>query len=310
MSAAKRGLGVAPWTLELSGVHGCRWNLPAAQRYCRSMVKDRDENLAHWLGLFSCRQQDALAAVYSVCRIADDLADEPDFAPGRQLLMAAWRTELLACEDGGARHPALVALQQACSDFELPVGPLLDLLDAFALECQTQQLETWTELTGISRGGAAPVGLLVLRVLGVDRPEMRYWAELVCSALRLTSLLQNLSVERARGRILLPRADMACFDLSPQDLLAGRQSDAAEALIRFEVERVRKLYRQGFPLVLEAGLPAALPFASAWLGGRSILRLVDKAGASVLLKRPGMNVGRFARTLVGAGLSRVPRLVA
>ena len=52
MSAAKRGLGVAPWTFDLSGVHGCRWNLPAAQRYCRSMVKDRDENLAHWLGLF------------------------------------------------------------------------------------------------------------------------------------------------------------------------------------------------------------------------------------------------------------------
>ena len=192
MPAAKHGLGAAPWTLELSGVHGCHWSLPAAQRYCRALVKDRDENLSRWLGLFSSQQQDALAAVYSVCRIADDLADEPEFAPGRQSLMAAWRKELLACEGGDVHHPALVAFQQAGRDFGLPVGPLVDLLDAFAHECETREVETWAELTEMSRGGAAPVGSLVLRVLGVDRPEMDYWAELICTALRLTSLLQNL----------------------------------------------------------------------------------------------------------------------
>jgi squalene synthase HpnC len=296
----------APWTLGHPAFLRRRWSLAAANRYCLQLAKSHYENFPVMLSLFTKEQRQALAAIYAFARSADDFADEAFFEGFREQLLAEWESQLLDCQKSTANHPVFVALAEAMRRFDLPCELFCDLLDAFGQDCHKHRFADYEELLDYCRRSANPVGRLVLRVLGIDHADNRYWSDRICTALQLTNHWQDLSVDLANDRIYIPREDLDRFRISEWALLSKTVPRSFADLVLFEVNRTRELFREGWPLVVRSGLPANLYFASVWLGGRAVLRLVKQERHTILYRRPALNARTFTLTLMGAGLDRVP----
>jgi 15-cis-phytoene synthase len=66
-------------------------------------------------------------------------------------------------------------------------------------------------------------------------------------ALQLTNILRDIGEDAKRGRIYLPVEDLAQFDLTLQDIHNQTYDERFIALMRFEIERTRALYRLALP---------------------------------------------------------------
>ncbi|MBI5526415.1 MAG: squalene synthase HpnC [Deltaproteobacteria bacterium] len=285
---------IGPWSPAGFRFHAGPWEPGAARRFCLAVARDHYENFPVMLSLFRLEVREALAAVYAFARTADDFADEPQFAAFREHLLDQWESQLDDCFAGKASHPVFIALGEAVRRFGLEIGPFRDLLSAFRQDCRKDHYDTVEDLLDYCRRSANPVGRIVLRVLGIDRPEFRVWSDDICTALQLANFWQDVSVDVRRGRLYLPLSDLERFAVRPEALLSGRPPPAFDDVVRFEVDRTRDLFRSGRPLVENTAFPEQLYFAGVWLGGRTVLRMVKDLGADVFFKRPSLGTGALA----------------
>jgi len=298
-------LAVAPWACDVSLLHRQGFGIEASRRYCRSMARSHYENFPVSLSLFDREQRRALAAIYAFARTADDFADENGFSVLRERMLADWERQLRACFEGEATHPVFIALREAATAYDLPIQPFLDLLDAFRQDCSKTSYGTFDEVLDYCRRSANPVGRLVLKVLRADRPELAAWSDQICTALQLTNFWQDISVDAAKRRIYLPAEDLERFEVPAAAILERRDSRGFGSLVRFEAARTKALFREGKPLLAQAGFPGTLYFTAVWLGGRAVLRLVREAGEQVLHRRPELSARSFVRAAAGASRDRL-----
>src|SRR5262249_34375263 len=127
---------------------GRRWQpmtLARAQHYCTSLALTHYENFSVASLLLPRRLLRHFHAVYAYCRCADDLGDETGGGQRALDLLAWWRGELLACYDGRARHPVMVALLPTIRRFGIPPVPFLDLLVAFEQDQRVKHYDTYEQ---------------------------------------------------------------------------------------------------------------------------------------------------------------------
>jgi phytoene/squalene synthetase len=147
---------------------------------------------------------------------------------------------------------------------------------------------------------------LVLKVLDIDSTALECCSDKICTALQLTNFWQDLSVDLARDRLYLPLEDLERFGVSLRALRAGYPPASFGALVRFEVERTKRLFRRGRSLLTHGGFPGSLYFSAVWIGGRAVLRMVRETSDRILFQRPAISAWSLANTVVGAGLDRLP----
>jgi hydroxysqualene synthase len=220
-------------------------------------VVDHYENfpVASWLT--PARLRPAIVAIYWFARTADDIADEGDAAAAERLAdLAAFRADLLICATSDAassRWPQVFApLRQAMLAHTLPVPVLDALLQAFEQDVRYTASKRWynsnTELLDYCRRSANPVGRLLLHLYGV-RGE-REWAasDAICSALQLINFWQDPSKDIPRYRIYFPLNTIAAHQVSPTDLVAGKDTDDTIKMIAACADFSQALMQKGFEL--------------------------------------------------------------
>ena len=108
------------------------------------------------------RYRRAVAAIYHFARTADDIADEGDLsAAARHAELARFSRALDAIECGDTpRDPPFPALAAAVRAHGLPLGPLRDLVSAFAQDVDVTRYPTFATLADYCRRSANPVGRL------------------------------------------------------------------------------------------------------------------------------------------------------
>src|SRR5262249_20731107 len=239
--------------------------------------------------------------VYAYCRWADDLADET--AGGTQALglLRWWRDELLRCYEGEASHPVFVALRETVRTFRIPPGPFLDLLFAFEQDQLVKRYATFPQLLDYCRRSANPVGRLVL-YLGESFDEGRAaLADHVCTALQLANFWQDVARDFELGRVYLPEEDRVRFGYTEDDLEQRRFTPAFAGLMRFEVDRTRDLFYQGFPLV-ERMPEGVRPDVELFIrGGLAVLHKIERQGYNVWARRPAL--AKWEKGLLLAGVA-------
>ena len=112
--------------------------------------------------------------------------------------------------------------------------------------------ETWGDLLGYMDGSAAVIGEMMLPVLrpGTDAVAP---ARALGLAFQLTNFLRDVGEDLDRGRVYVPQEDLRRFGADPH---ARVVTPEWRALMAFEIERNRRLYREA-----DDGIPA-LPGAS------------------------------------------------
>jgi squalene synthase HpnC len=279
--------------------------LEEAQEYCRRLARSHYENfsVASWFLPGHLRQH--FFNVYAYCRISDDLGDEVGDAGVSLQLLDLWETELNACYDGRPRHPVFVALAETVREFEIPKHEFSDLLTAFRQDQTVTRYETFNDLLGYCRYSANPVGHLVLYLCGYRDAERQQLSDYTCTALQLANFWQDVSTDFQKGRIYLPLEDLRRFGVDEETIHRDENSRAFCEMMRFEVERARRWFAQGFPLVGKVDKKLALDIELFSRGGQEILHAIERQDYAVLGRRPAISKMRKMALVGRAALGKL-----
>lgn len=224
-------------------------DLESAYEHCARVVRKSGSSFAAAFWMLPPERRRALHAVYAFCRMADDIADDPDVRGDRSLLISRWRDELRAAYLGKSDHPVGVALGDAVHRFRLPQETFLDLLRGVESDLRGEPIVQFEDLRLYCYRVASTVGLLVVTLLGCRSPRAYAYAETLGIAVQLTNVLRDVGHDARSGRVYLPADDLARFGVTPQDLLASEPSEALRLLLAFEAERARMHFERASALL-------------------------------------------------------------
>jgi len=268
---------------------GARLEPAACFAYCEAIARAHHENFPVGSPFLPRQLRPHIAALYAFARCADDFADEPKFAGRRAQELDRWEDHLLRCFHDEADHPIFIALGETVRRFDLPIAPFADLIAAFRLDLVCRRYATFGDLMTYVDRAARPIGRLILYVFGArDAERLRYGDELA-TAMALTSFWQDTRRDLERDRIYIPQEDLRHFGVDEDDLHAGRQTAALEALFRFETARVRAIFERARPLLALAPRELAVELGLYFYGGRRALAKVEARAHDVFGPRAQLN---------------------
>jgi squalene synthase HpnC len=267
------------------------------------MAQAKDENFPVASILLGRRERDQLLAIYGVARLIDDIGDEAD---GDRDALLDWVDRELDLVFAGAppEHPVMNALALSVGERPLPVEPFRRLVRANRQDQEVTSYQTFEQLLDYCRLSAAPVGELVLHVFGAATPDRLALSERICAGLQVTEHIQDVAEDYLRGRVYIPREDLARFGCSEADLATASATPELRAVIAFEVQRARALLREGAPLAGQLpGRPRAA-VAAFIAGGRAALASVERSGYDIHAKPARRAHWAFAAAFPGALMGR------
>jgi squalene synthase HpnC len=270
-------------------------------------AKERAENFPVALRVLPRRIRRHLVAIYGVVRVIDDLGDEA--AGDRASQLAAFAEDLARVWDGGQpRAEVLRRLVPTVRATGLP-RELFDRMVAANLQDQrVSEYPTYADLLDYCTLSAEPVGRMVLGIFGVTPPASGELSDRICTALQLVEHWQDVAEDRTKGRVYLPKEDLARYGVSPSDLDGAVASPALCRLMAFETERAAALLGSGAPLVGMLRGWARLAVAGYVAGGRAAVDALRRCGGEVLAATPRTRKRDVLRHLPRLLLMRSSRL--
>jgi phytoene synthase len=255
-------------------------------RHCEQLVRaaDKDRFLAT---LFApADRRGPLFALYAFnCEVVSvrDRAREP--MPGEIRLQ--WWRDVLNGERAGeaAANPVAAALADTIRRSELPVAPLLDVIEAHAFDLYDDPMPTLAALEAFSRKTEAAVFELAARIV-VDNDDgaLALAAQHVGIASAITSLLRSFARHASRQQVYVPLELLERHGARIEDIYSGHASlqlHAALAALRDEARRHFAAFEALLPQLPSAATPAFLSAA-----------LVP--GYLAIMERPGYDAFRSA----------------
>ena len=194
-------------------------------------------------------KQHHVHALYAFARYADDIVDEIPSQGGRDVPTEV-RADALAdfgnrffadVEAGRYDDPVLKAVVHTVRAFDIDIDAFHRFLRSMTMDLTVESYETWDDLLVYMDGSAAVIGEMMLPILEPsDYDAALPHARDLGNAFQLTNFLRDVDEDLDRGRQYIPLEDSRRFGV---DLNERRVSPEFVELMRFEIERCRKLYR-------------------------------------------------------------------
>ncbi|MCX5796734.1 MAG: squalene/phytoene synthase family protein [Elusimicrobia bacterium] len=227
------------------------------------MSEERGSNFFLGFLFMSRAKREALSAVYSYCRLIDDIVDSaelPKDEARRQLDF--WKEEVARLYAGEPTHPVARRLLPHVRTYTLPKEGFLEMIRGCALDLEGTRYQTPEELENYMRGVASSAGRLSVEIFGYQAtpPErMREFATLFGYAFQLTNIIRDVGADLELGRVYIPASDMKEAGYTEQQLLLRDHSAAFDRLMQILYRRAQTYYRRARSLVDFRDRPALLP---------------------------------------------------
>jgi phytoene synthase len=220
-----------------------------AYAYCDDLTQAHSKTFYTASALMPEDKRRAVRALYAFCRVSDDLVDRIDLdasAEERLAALEAWRGRALSAQPC-AGDPVTLAWADTMARYHIPARYAHHLIDGVAMDIHKSRYANFDELAEYSYGVASTVGLMSMHITGFSGPEAIPYAVKLGVALQVTNILRDVGEDLRAGRVYLPQDELAAHGLSEMDLAAGRVDDRWRALMRFQIERNRRLYAEALP---------------------------------------------------------------
>ena len=153
-----------------------------------------------------------------------------------------------------------VALVDTLSRFPIDIQPFREMIAGQQMDLYRSRYETFEELNLYCYRVAGTVGLMSMSVMGVGESNSAanwnwHWGNRIPKeeaialgiAKQLTNILRDVGEDARRGRIYIPLEDLALFNYTEEDLFNGVIDNRWRELMRFQIQRARKLYASAEP---------------------------------------------------------------
>ncbi|MDF1564126.1 MAG: phytoene/squalene synthase family protein [Deltaproteobacteria bacterium] len=222
---------------------------PADLQVCRQTLAAGSKTFHAASRALPARLQDPVTALYTFCRIADDLVDDgPSPAEGVRILEG-----MLDRAYAGAPgdSPTERALAWVVGEHRLPRPALDALIEGFVWDAEGRRYETLDEVRAYGVRVAGTVGVMMTLLMGRRAPEVLARACDLGVAMQLTNIARDVGEDARRGRIYLPEAWLRAEGVDPDALRAEpRFSPGVGKVVEALLEEAERLYRsadQGIP---------------------------------------------------------------
>ena len=185
-----------------------------------------------------------MTTFYAFCRIVDDIADEPSRLPDQKRVeLEAWKQAVAGTFTG---EPQLAGEVRALiQKYRIPLDYFYEIIAGVEMDIEPKHFQTFEELRVYCYRVASAVGLASIEIFGYQNQACKTYAVELGLALQLTNILRDVGQDYQNGeRIYLPLEDLRRFGYSVEDLAAGRNNAAFQALMAFQDERAEAFYQK------------------------------------------------------------------
>ncbi len=258
-------------------------DLAAGYRRCAELTMQYGTTYYWGARLLPRRQRRDVFTVYALCRLADDIVDEPDKVdlavpqgddPAERL--SAFRaTFFRALDAGSSDEPVMAAIVDSIGHRGTDPECFERFFDAMASDLDRSTWDTWEQLRdGYMEGSAAVIGEMMLPVLEPYSPDAKGPARDLGNAFQLTNFLRDVGEDLDRGRVYLPQADLARHGADPW---LREVTPQWRAMMGEQVARARSLYAAA-----EVGLGLLPPASRRCVATALVLyrRILDRIEAA------------------------------
>jgi len=280
--------------------------------YCQEKAARSGSSFYYAFLFLPPQRRRAITALYAFCREVDDVVDECTDAQVARIKLAWWRTELDKMFAGRPEHPVTRALAphlQACG---ITRERLEAVIAGMEMDLDQSRYLDWPGLRKYCWHAAGVVGELSAGIFGYSDPRTLIYAEKLGLAFQLTNIIRDVGDDARRGRIYLPIDELQRFDVKAADILNRRHSERFEALMRFQAERARALYREAMQNLPEADRRSQRPGLMMAAIYHALLEEIERERWQVLDQRISLTPLRKLwlawKTWVGGGRGLVRRL--
>jgi 15-cis-phytoene synthase len=277
--------------------------MAAAYRHCAEITSRHSRTFYLASGLLPPAKRLAARALYAFCRISDEIVDRSD--GDAKAALDAWRRQALSPEP--ASDPVLCAWEEVRTRYGIPRLYVEQLLAGLANDLVQKRYDTFAELAQYCYGVACTVGLMSMHIVGFSGVEAIPYAIKLGVALQLTNILRDVAEDWQSGRLYLPRADLDAFGVTEEDIARGRVTPRWQALLQFEITRIRRLYSQAWPGIAMLDRDGRFAIAAAGDLYEGILDDIQAHHYDVFSRRAHVSAAGKARRLLLVWL-RVQRL--
>ena len=232
-------------------------------------------------------------ALYGFARYADEIVDDlsSTLTPEeKRNWLTSWSAGILKDIDKRKSSDAIgLALIDTINRWQIPHHYFEAFLHSMAMDLTITEYPTYEALSEYVYGSAAVIGLEMVHVLGVTKPELLeetlIGAKKLGIAFQLANFIRDIGEDLQRGRIYLPLDELQAFGIDKERLRSRRVDSDLKAAIAFQIHRVRELQREA-----EATIVNLTPQSHACIKAASelycgIVDEVEKIDYEVFTKR-------------------------
>ena len=265
---------------------------------CRQITAEYAKTFYLGTLLMPKEKSEAIWAIYAWCRRTDELVDGAKAQYTTEETLAKWEQQLESVFAGQPIDDTDVALADTVQHFPMDIQPFRDMIAGQGMDLYRNRYQTFEELKLYCYRVAGTVGLMSNAVLGIgnydtsvpwerDRPIYVPTQEAIALGIgmQLTNILRDVGEDAQRGRIYLPLDDLAAFDYTEQDLLAGVNDERWKGIMAFQIKRARKYYQEAERGIKYLIKDSRLPVWASLMLYQGILGAIERNNYDVFNKR-------------------------
>ena len=282
--------------------------LARSRAYCEQLTRGKARNFYYGLRLLPEPKRLAMFAIYAYMRLVDDIADEEDGRSPQQRIadLEAWRLQTHAVLEGlgGDEGQELwPAFAEVVHRHGLPHKIFDEVIAGQKQDLDFRPFESFEELFPYCFRVAGVVGLASIYIWGFEGgEETEFLAVQRGVAFQLTNILRDLREDAFRGRIYLPRQELAAMQVAEDDLRQGNAGSNFVELMRFQIARAEAFYEKSAGLeecIAPDSRPTLIAMTEIY---RGLLKKVAGEPERVLRERVSLSL--FSKLRIGWRASR------
>lgn len=248
-------------------------------------------------------------ALYGFARYADEIVDDRASTltdEQKAAYLHEWGEKFLTDLDAGHSDNAICrAVVDTVQHWNIPRAHFEAFLHSMAMDLTVTEYADYDALFEYVYGSAAVIGLQMVPILEPTTDAAYDYALDLGVAFQMANFIRDIGEDLDRGRLYLPLDDLARFGLDRADLEKRVVTDQVRELLKFEIERVRRLEqasRPGIALLSPDSQPCIDAARVLYCG---IVDAVEKIDYQVFTERATVSVPRRAQVALPAWLRAV-----
>ena len=221
-------------------------------QHCEQVARREARNFYYSFLLLDRPRRHAMCAIYAFMRYCDDLSDG-DIVEDRAGGIATWKADLERAFRGEVpQHPLWPAFLDTVAKFGIPHKYFFEMIEGVSSDLEPRRVQTFDELYGYCYKVASVVGLVIIRIFGIENDNFGIaepLAEKCGIAFQLTNIIRDVREDYENGRVYLPAKDLVQFGVEEQALRGPTLTPALRSLLAFEAGRARQYFLESAPLV-------------------------------------------------------------